>query len=104
LFILAWTVIERRIDLLLRMIRSGAVWTALVLSLWWYVFCAVDQGTRTFLRELRDVTEGSDHAASALIYIPAMLLGTAPWLALFCVAIVLAPTRWRSSAGIRTVI
>lgn len=74
---------------------SGAPLTLLVVAGWWYAYAIADQGMAQFRRELTEVTEGTDHPATFLVYIPWILSTTAPWSLLVAGAIVVAAQRCR---------
>jgi 4-amino-4-deoxy-L-arabinose transferase-like glycosyltransferase len=104
LFFVALVVAEKRWDALWRFVRCGAPITFAVIALPWFAYVGQHEGFATFRRELWNNYTGGDHNRPLVQYIPALLLATAPWTALFPVAVFESARRFRTDARCRALI
>jgi 4-amino-4-deoxy-L-arabinose transferase-like glycosyltransferase len=104
LFLLMFAAIERRWDLPLRFITSGAIATLLIVAAPWFIYVAATVGVRTFVYEIRTVTSGRDHWDWPTSYILALLINVAPWTGVLPLAIIDAIVKWKSDARVRFVL
>jgi 4-amino-4-deoxy-L-arabinose transferase-like glycosyltransferase len=103
-FLIFWTVAERRWSALGRWVISGAPLTLLVVGGTWFFVTGRMLGWRVFWHELKDVTSGRDHPAIFLIYVPMLLQAAAPWIAVTVVALVASMRRWLNDERLRFVL
>lgn len=104
-FLVALCAIEKRWDLLTRMIRSGAPLTFLVIAAPWFIYVERMHGSAdVFAGELANTMAGGDHPGWPWDYIPGILLATAPWTGFLPLAVVDAARRWRGDRSVRFVL
>jgi 4-amino-4-deoxy-L-arabinose transferase-like glycosyltransferase len=104
LFFVAWVAVERRLSAMTRFLLSGALLTALVIGGAWFLLVRAAPESAIVGRELANVTQGHDHPASFLIYLPTLLTATAPWIGLFVLGLVWSVLHWRGQPAMRVVL
>jgi 4-amino-4-deoxy-L-arabinose transferase-like glycosyltransferase len=103
IFVIAWSAFDRRWDRLLKILTSGALLTFLILGFTWFVaaFALDASNFQQFWYEIRNNLEGGGHRSNFLVYVPWVLIQTAPWTVMLGVALVWGIAGWRDT-NIRT--
>jgi len=84
-----------------RAATSGAIVTLAVVALPWFVYVLRTPESKIIAGEIDNVTRGSDHGGWFFVYLPLLLVATAPWCAVLPVAVYEAARRWRSDIRLR---
>src|SRR6185503_16618291 len=69
--------------------------TLLAIAVPWFVYVHFQQGSGVFASELENTATGGNHWSWPFIYIPGLLIATAPWSPLVIVALYQGFRRWR---------
>lgn len=104
LFLIAMCAIERRWNMLARFFTSGAFFTLIALALPWYLIVWQHGKFEVLISELRNNAEGGNHPGWAVRYIPQLLMSTAPWSAIFVIAMAAAIVRWKTDRTLRRIL
>ena len=95
LFLLAWSVLRGRMDLLIRFISSGAVLTLIMIALPWFIYVLHEVGLAQWRREAHELLDGEDHSGHFYQYFVDFFKAVAPWDLLAPAGIIAAFQRWR---------
>lgn len=96
IFLIGFCAIEKRWDLFLRFIKSGALLTIAVIALPWFIYAArMQNGGAVFAGEIGNTLRGGDHFDSPVQYLPGLLIASAPWSAFLPLALFDAIRRWK---------
>ncbi len=101
LFLIGFAAVERRGDLLVRFVTSGAVATALLIGSSWWLYIALEHGAQVIWSEVQVTAGGSDHFDWPIVYAPALLAAVAPWSGVLPLALIDAVRRWRGDRRLR---
>jgi 4-amino-4-deoxy-L-arabinose transferase-like glycosyltransferase len=104
LFFVAWIIVERNRAAGARFLLSGAWVTALVVGGAWYFAIRHSPHFRVLWEEVKVVTGGEYHRRSFVMYVPDLLVATAPWTAFVVVGAAWAIRRWRRDPAARVVL
>jgi 4-amino-4-deoxy-L-arabinose transferase-like glycosyltransferase len=101
IFLVALAAVERRWRIPWRFVARGAPLTLLVVAAPWFAYVATDPTVRQLTGDLRNSAAGGGHRSFFLLYVPHLLVATAPWSGLVVVALVAAGSRWRQDHRMR---
>lgn len=105
IFLIAFCASEKRWDVTLRFLKSGAPITLLIIAVPWFIYA--DQklgGGAVFAGEISNTVRGGDHFRLPFDYIPQLFLASAPWSAFLPLAIFEAIRRWKTDSTMRTLL
>jgi 4-amino-4-deoxy-L-arabinose transferase-like glycosyltransferase len=95
LFFVAWVIVEKNWAALRRFGTSGALLTMLLVGGWWFLYVRTSPHAHILKEELFVVTSGEFHKRPFYIYVPQMLVATAPWTGLFVLGLIWGIRDWR---------
>lgn len=103
-FLLTFCWLERRWDVAMRFLKVGAPITLLIVAAPWYLYVSATQGWSVFLTEMENTTTGGNHWGWPFIYIPWLVVATAPWSPLVVLALYDGIRKWRIEQPVRVVL
>lgn len=103
LFLIGFCAIERRWDVALRFVKTGAIVTLLAVAVPWFVYVHIHEGTGVFATELKNTATGGDHFDWPTVFIPWLLSATAPWAPVVIAAVIIAARHWKTEPAVRAV-
>ncbi|HEX8521459.1 MAG TPA: glycosyltransferase family 39 protein [Tepidisphaeraceae bacterium] len=104
LFLIIVCALERTAMPAWRFLRTGAVVTALVLALPWWLYVYFGPGSQQINEEVQLLTSGEFHGGPWVQYVPLILVATAPWTGFIVYSLIAAGLNWRGERKVRLLI
>jgi 4-amino-4-deoxy-L-arabinose transferase-like glycosyltransferase len=102
LFLVVLASVEKQWKPLLRFLLSGAPVTAALIALPWYLYIRQEPDYIQLVNDLKNSAGGGrGHSKLFITYLPTLFVATAPWSALWVVALIAAAGQWRRDWRLR---
>lgn len=103
-FMAILSIAARSTALLRRFVTSGAVATAAVLSLTWWLYVVTQPAGEQVADELRVIATGFNHFGLFYEYVPKLMGALLPWTPFYLAGFLLGLFEWKKDATFRTIV